>query len=281
VFFAEPLLGPVSYMSQPEHYGEPPHQMTLDEQAAYKKYLDQFVIAGQAIKKEWPNAKLLFPWGIPSFPIPFLRHSKEARDLMDGPALDIVLFERLPEMQLHQVTLSNVMWQLKQEWLKAGKPWPKFTTIEGPCVSPAAPGALTVQQEADHTIRAFLVLAGYGNTRHLGNPVPFHCAGYWGETHYGTGLIDRLPILTPRPVFSAYATMTRQLNRMNFVKQVHTGSNTVLCFQFKHYKTGELLHVVWTLRGTRPVSVAATEKLTVFDSMDNPTDLPSKAGLAT
>src|SRR5262249_34597650 len=30
VFFAEPLLGPVSYMSQPEHYGEPPHQMTAE-----------------------------------------------------------------------------------------------------------------------------------------------------------------------------------------------------------------------------------------------------------
>ena len=27
VFFAEPLLGPVSYMSQPEHYGQPPHQL--------------------------------------------------------------------------------------------------------------------------------------------------------------------------------------------------------------------------------------------------------------
>jgi len=65
--------------------------------------------------------------------------------------------------------------------------------------------------------------------------------------------------------------MTRQLNRMNFVKMVPTGSNTVFCFQFKHYKTGELLHVVWTLRGTRPVSVAAaaSEKLTVSDSMDN------------
>jgi hypothetical protein len=283
IFFAEPLLGPVSYMSQPEHYGEPPYQMSPDEKAAYNKFLDQFVIAGQAIKKEWPHAKLLFPWGIPTFPIPFLRHSKEARDLMDGPALDVVLFERLPEMQLHQVTLSSGMWQLKQEWLKWGKPWPKFTTIEGPCVSPAAPGALTLQQEMDHTIRAFLMLTGYGNTRHLGNPVAFHCAGYWGETHYGTGIIDRLPLLTPRPVFSAYGTMTRQLNRMNVVKQIHTPSNTVLCLQFKHYKTGELLYVLWTLRGTRPVSVAATaaDKLTVHDSMDNPTALVSKDGKAT
>jgi hypothetical protein len=283
VFFAEPLLGPVSYMSQPEHYGEPPHQLTADEKAAYQRYLDQFVIAGKAIKKEWPHAKLLMPWGIPTFPIPFLRHSKEARDLMDGPALDVVLFERLPEMQLHQVTLSNVMWQLKQEWLKYDKPWPKFTTLEGPCVSPAAPGALTERQEADHTIRAFLVLSAYGNTRHLGNPVPFHCAGYWGETHYGTGLINRIPLLHPRPVFSAYATMTRQLNRMNFVKMTPTPSNTVLCCQFKHYKSGEVLHVIWTLRGARPVSVAVGpgEKPTVHDSMDNPTNLEVKDGKCT
>jgi hypothetical protein len=283
VFFAEPLLGPVSYMTQPEHYGEPPHELTPEEKAAYQRYLDQFVIAGQAIKKEWPNARLLMPWGLPSFPIPFLRYSKEARDLMDGPAIDIVLFERLPEMQLHQVTMSSALWQLKQEWLKTGKPWPSFSTIEGPAVSPAAPGALSPQQEADHSIRAYLILAGYGTTRHLGWPVGFHCGGYWGETHYGGGLCDPLPLLCPRPVFCAYATLTRQLNRMNFVKSVPTGSNTVFCYQFKHYKTGELLHVLWTLRGKRPVTVAVPPggKPTVYDSMDNATALEEKAGQAT
>jgi hypothetical protein len=280
VFFAEPLLGPVSYMSQPEHYGEPPHQLTPEEKAAYEKYHDQFVIAGAAIKKEWPHAKLLFPWGIPTFPIPFLRHSKQARDLMDGPALDVVLFERLPEMQLHQVTLSSCLWQLKQEWLKHGKSWPALSTIEGPCVSPAAPGALTMRQEADHTVRAYLILAAYGTTRHLGYPIPFHCGSYWGETHYGTGICDRRPLLAPRPLYCAYATLTRQLNRMNFAKAVPTGSNTVFCYQFKHYKTGELLHVVWTLRGKRPLSVAvpAGTKATVYDDMDNSTELAEKAG---
>src|SRR6185295_9833580 len=84
VFFAEPLLGPISYMSLPEYYGDPPYQMTEAERAAYKRFLDQFVIAATAIKKEWPNAKCLFPWGIPTFPIPFLRESKEATALMDG-----------------------------------------------------------------------------------------------------------------------------------------------------------------------------------------------------
>ncbi|MCX7705102.1 MAG: hypothetical protein N2115_02435, partial [bacterium] len=152
VFFAEPLLGPVSYMSLPEFYGDPPYQMTKEEQAAYEKYLQQFVIAASAIKQRWPEAKCLFPWGIPSFPIPFLRYSKEATELMDGPALDVVLFERIPEMQMHQVTFASVMWQLKQEWLKSGKKWPEFMAIEGPSVSPSIPGALTPQEEADHTL---------------------------------------------------------------------------------------------------------------------------------
>src|SRR5262249_13760412 len=143
VFFAEPLLGPVSYMSLPEYYGDPPYQLTPQEQAAYQNYLTQFVTAAAAIKKEWPGVRCLMPRGIPTFPIPFLRPSKEATALMDGPALDVVLFERLPEMQMHQVTMTTQMWLLKQEWLKTGKAWPHLITIEGPCISPAAPGALT------------------------------------------------------------------------------------------------------------------------------------------
>jgi hypothetical protein len=283
VFFAEPLLGPVSYMSLPEYYGDPPYRMTADEKAAYQKYLDQFVIAASAIKKEWPHARCLMPWGIANFPIPFLRDSKEATALMDGPAIDQVLFERMPEMQLHQVTFSSAMWQLRQEWLKTGKPWPKLITIEGPGTSPARPGAITAQEEADHTVRAVLILASYNTTRFLGWPGASHCAGYWGEQHYGSGLCEPIPLLSPRPVYSAYATLTRQVNRMNFIKVVPTPSNTVFCLQFKHYKTGDLLHVLWTLRGTRPVSVKVPggTALTVFDSMDNLVPIQAKDGKAT
>lgn len=280
IFFAEPVLGPVSYMSLPEYYGEPPYQMTADEKKNYENMLAQFVIGARAIKKEWPGTKCLMPWGLPMFPVPFLRQSKEATELMDGPALDVVLFERLPEMQLHQVTISSQMWQLKQEWAKTGKPWPNFTAIEGPAVSPSRPGALTRQQESDHSIRAFLILAAYGNNRHLGWPTPSTCAGYWGETHYGGGMCEPLPLLSPNPIYPAYAALTRQLNRMNFVKQIHTGSNTTLCLQFKHYKSGELLHVLWTVKGKRPAQLDASAgaKITVFDWMDNATTPAVKDG---
>src|SRR5262249_37430408 len=142
---------------------------------------------------------------------------------------------------------------------KTGKAWPKLITIERPGTSPARPGAVTAQEEADHTVRAVLILASYNTTRFLGWPGASHCAGYWGEQHYGGGLCEPIPLLNPRPVYSSYATMTRQLNRMNFVKVVPTPSNTVFCMQFKHYKTGELLHVLWHLRRSRAVSVGGPQ----------------------
>ena len=295
VFWGEPQIGPVSYQSIPEYYGDPPYVMTEAEKVTYKKFLDEFLLMGRAIKRTWPNAKLLMPWGLPLFPVPFLRDSKEATALMDGPALDMILFERIPEMQIHQVTFASQLWQLKQEWMKTGKPWPKFITIEGPGTSPATPGAITQDQEADHTMRAMLIQAAYGVTRHLGWPTPFRCAGAWGEQHYGSGMCDPMPLLTPKVFYSAYATLTRQLNRMNYVKAIETGSTSVFCLQFKHYKSAELLHVFWTLRGKRPVTVVAeggrlkaeggkedqNSPLTLYDSMDNSTELTAKNAKAT
>src|SRR5258706_12484333 len=125
-------------MSLPEYVGDPPYQMTAEEEKNYQDKLEQFVIAARAIKKEWPGTKTLMPWGIPTFPIPFLRRSKEATELMDGPALDMVCFERPPEMQLHQVTMTGQLWQLQQEWKKTGKPWPTLRPLQGHADSPVA-----------------------------------------------------------------------------------------------------------------------------------------------
>jgi hypothetical protein len=58
---------------------------------------------------------------------------------------------------------------------------------------------------------------------------------------------------------------------MNYVKAIDTGSATTFCLQFKHYKTGELLHVFWTVRGARTVvlEVPTGGTITAYDQMDN------------
>jgi hypothetical protein len=77
--------------------------------------------------------------------------------------------------------------------------------------------------------------------------------------------------------------MTRRTNRKNLVQWLPTGSLSAYALQFKHYRTGELTHCFWTLRGTRPIHlrVPAGAKLTLVDSMDNETPLQEKDGMVT
>ncbi len=285
VFYAEPMIGPVSYISQPEFFGEPEYEMTEAEQARYQSFKEEFLIAARAIKAEWPQARMVFPWGIPSFPIPYLKYSPEVTELMDGPGVDVVLFERPPEMQIHQVTFASVMWQLKEAWrTHTDKPWPALMSIEGPVPSPTMPGGITEQQEADHFARANLILnAGYNVTRLLGFPSVAHCASFWGEQHYGGGLLERIPLLNPKIGYVAFATQTRHLNRMNFVRTIPTENTTVFALQYEHYRTGERLHVFWTLRGERPVTleVPADARVRVYDQNDNATEPAVRNGRVT
>jgi len=270
IFFAEPYVDQYSHASLPLYCGEPEYKMDENGQKRFETYLNKYLIFGNALRKEYPEIKQIFPWGSPLFVVPFLRHSKEARDLVDGLGFDTGFFERLPETQMHQCSL-HLLWEFHQEWKRFKKEKPYLLSLEGPCIASTLPGALTYEESANHLLRTALIQIGYGINKQLGWPTPFSPGDYWGTQHYGGGLIERQPLNYPKPEYSVYATMTRQLNGMNFVKWLPTGSLTTYCLQFKHYKTGELLNVIWTIKGKRQVVLtsAIKDKISIYDTMDN------------
>ena len=275
-FFAEPQIGNITTGIWPSHYGED-YKLTEAEQKTFADMKAKYLLGAAAIRKEWPNYKLLLPYGDPMNAAVFLRLAPESRALIDGCALDLPGFERLPEQQVNQVVLNRLYPILKD--IKQHKPNPYLVLIEGFCVS--SKDADTGQQgQADISMRDFLVLMGYGITRFESPNSPFDCANYWGENHYGGGWCSRLPLAMPKLAYTHYATMTRHLNRANFTKYVPTGSTSTYCQQFKHYKTGKLAHVLWTIRGKRPVSVKVPPGTTLklFDPNDNVTSLEAKNG---
>jgi len=281
--FGEPNIGYYTYGNPPEYAGQPEREMDERESAKFAKYLEQFLFCGGIIRERWPHVKILLPWGDPMFCMPFLRRSKEARELIDGVGIDLGYYERLPEQQLHQCSIHRI-WQMHQEWRKARMPKPPILmTCEGPAIAGAMPGALTMDEQANHTVRCALILTSYGVPRQLGFPAPFRCGDYWGECHYGGGLIGRLPKLNPLVAYSAYATMTRQLNGMNYRTWLPTGSLATYCLQYRHYERGDFLHVLWTIRGRREVLLAAPKGTTArcYDLMDNESVIAEKDGKVT
>ncbi|MEO6848502.1 MAG: hypothetical protein ABI443_12360 [Chthoniobacterales bacterium] len=280
-FFPEPNVGTSTYINHPEFYGEPEYKLTADEEVLFKKLLDLFMVSAKVVRKEWPDAKILLPHGDPLFCIPFLRYSQEVRDLIDGVCLDMPGFDRLPEMQLHQVAHLR-LYEMMVEFKKYGKT-PELITNEATFVPTYADG-LTPDEAGDIHTRNMLIYFVYGVYRQASTTYPFDCADYWGEEQYGAaGMFSRLPHVSPRPAYLAYATLTRHLNRANYVKFLPTGSNTAFALQFKNYKSGNLINVMWTIRGKRTatLTVPAGAKVSVYDENDNLKPLTEKNGTAS
>ncbi len=280
-FYPEPSIGPVTHGIFPHFIGEPEHKFSDYERERYELFLNGFVQGAKIVRQEFPQVKCLLPHGDPAFVIHFLRQNPEIAPLLDGVCVDIPCFERLPEQQFHQVSLHR-LYMARKEMRDAGIKQPLLPMYEGPCV-PSGPGALTDQEHADLTIRNSLMLLVYGVTIQNGGFPAFDTASYWGEQHYGFGVLNRVSLETPKPAYAALATLTRHLNRANFNKWVPTGSLNVFALQFKHYRTGKLVHVLWTLRGSRPVHIKLPDgaKLAAYDQMDNPLEVAEHAGQAS
>jgi len=280
-FFAEPKIGPITDGNLPSYYGEPEYVLTKSEQKQLDLYVDTFLRGRKIVKKQWPELKMMLPWGDSMFIPPFLRQHKKLAELIDVQGIDEPLFERFPEAQIGQAT-GHRKWQLRQEWKKVGVE-PEYIFVEGNFV-PAIPGGVTEPQQADYIVRNLLHFMAYNMYNIPAAITGVSSYDYCGEEHYGGGYsVGRLPYLSPRPGYSAFATLTRHLNRQNFVNYLPTGSETVFCAQFKHYESGNLTHVLWTVRGKRPatLTIPVGSDVEVYDQMDNRVALELDGGQTT
>ena len=262
----------------PDYWGDP-YTLTDDEKQNLRVFMNTSKAAAESVRAAWPKSKILIPWGDPLFIVPLLR-AGYPKELIDGSALDMIGFERLPEQQLSQMS-THRLYVLKKEYQQAGIDNPQLYYCEG-IFSPTEVGALTWDEQAERYHRWTLLSLAYGIERFYSGWFAFDCGNYYGAEHYGgCGIQRRIPYCDPKPGYAHYATMTRMLERSKFDKWLPTGSNTVYCLKFD--KLGLPIYALWTVRGTRSVTLtlAKDATLTVTDSMDNGTPVKSDGGKAT
>ena len=248
----------------PEMYGDPPYKRTPAQEAKFQDYKRIIRNYGTAFRKLFPKQKILMPWGDSSFTLPFLE-DPEMCQFIDGFGLDIGFFDRIPEQQFHGSSIHR-LYQFHQIWKKYKKTPPLIVPCEGPGIGGVKDGALTMEQHMSHTVRIPLLLSAYG-IRHFFSNISggSQALSYWGEQHYSGGVRRRI-LQSPFPTFAAEGTLIRHLQFMEFVKWVPTGSLSTYCLQYKDVRDGKLLHVLWTVRGKRPVKMKFSR---AFDTMDN------------
>lgn len=273
--FAEPG-GLGTHGALPEFYGEPEHQFDEKQQKLFDSQHRRVGIAAEAAKTLNPDVKILMPHGDPCYAIPFLKKNDDKTKSLDGVAVDIGFFERLPEQQIHQCSLHRMM-MLNHYWKKIKGTEPLHVTFEGPCIGPVTNGALSERQYASYLVRSCMIMGAYGVKRQFTSAAPADCAGWWGEQHYGGGLLSRINGLNPHEAYSTFAAMTRHLTDAEFAGWVPTGSLSTYCLKFRK-NDGRYMYAVWTIRGRRSIVFDSKDKLEVYDAMDNSRFLKSENG---
>ena len=279
-FFPEPHVSlRLTAGNIPDYWNGEPYIYTEHEQERLKMYYNTAKIAAEAAREHFPEMKVLIPWGDPLFVWPFLRMGFP-KELIDGSGLDNPGFERLPEMQLHQVSLHR-LYTLIKEYERAGIPDPYLQYVEGTFV-PTEPGSCTYREQMDLYQRWALMSMGYGVTRFYSGWFGFDNGDYFGAEHYGgCGIQRRIPYCDPKPAYAAFATMTDKLAAADFDTWLPTGSLTTFCMRFKG-PNGDV-YALWTIRGKRPVALTlkADAAVNVTDSMNNTKVMQSRDGQVT
>jgi hypothetical protein len=267
-FFPEPHVSQrLTEGNYPSYWGDADPALTAEEKQRLRMFSVTAKAAAEAIRRTWPDLKVLIPWGDPLFAVPLLR-SGFPKHLIDGSGLDNPGFERLPEMQLHHIALHR-LYTLRKEYEKAGIPNPRLQYCEGIFV-PTEPGAVSPREQMDLYNRWALLSMAYGVQRFYSGWFAFDCGNYYGAEHYGgCGIQRRIPYCDPKPAYAAYATMTDRLDQANYDGWLKTGSLSTYCLHFK----GPRGHVytLWSVRGKRPMTLtlAADAAVLVTDAMNN------------
>jgi hypothetical protein len=251
-----------------EYYGEAPYdysQLAGREKERYALYKKLFLIVRKGILQVRPNTKIMLPNGSWTFAIPFLQ-DPETRELFDGVKMDYQYYQRLPEQQMHQCSIHS-MFYFWNSWRRYRKALPVLSLGEGPGISQVYPGANDEETAAALQIRAALLMAGYG-VQHQ------HAVAYRlmdsGENHCSGGFLDNEVTLNPHLSYSTFAAFSRHTRHAVFESYTNPGSLSAYCANFRDSRSGRLLRIIWSIRGTREFIIdAAPGELEVYDPLDN------------
>jgi len=256
--------------------GLPPAELTENEANLFKNYYDYALAYCKLAKEEVPEKEISFGNTTANFLEEFMRAGFPP-ELWDAIGLEMVCFNRMPERQPEIHGLQE--FYFLQEWKKMYGYENHPTIVSEAIYHNTSPGSLTQREQSDYYVRDHLIGLAYGvklfgMVAGIGDADDFYYDSNWGAI----GLLHgwRRAEGNPKPSFSAYANMTRVLDRAQYVKFLDTGSKSVFALLFTH-KDGQNVYPMWTLRGKRQLTLALSSDapVQVIDCMSNETALTS------
>lgn len=114
---------------------------------------------------------------------------------------------------------------------------------------------LGYQRQAEYLIRDALIGLSYG-FKHLGISGLSDPGNGYNQTLWGDGgLCERGPNFYPKPIYVAYATLTKAMDQGTLKRKMETTSNTTYVHEYAR-KRGDFTYAMWLPRGKATVTFA-------------------------
>lgn len=230
-----------------ESYGDPLPPEILGEKGAVGNgrdlnFVQRATVIAEYYRKKFPHIKLMYGNNTSSAGLiaALLRNHFDV-SLIDYIGLETPAQGCVPE-RLWQGGTQGAWFARETGRLIAGKDFKLSSCYE----SSARPRRiLGYQRQAEYLIRDALVGLAYG-FEHLGISGLSDPGNGYNQTLWGDGgLCERNPLLYPKPIYVAYATLTKALDQAKFQRKMDTGSNVVYSHEYAR-KRGDFAYANWT-----------------------------------
>jgi hypothetical protein len=254
IFHENAISGPHIMRTPDVFTGRAPYRLDEKEQAKFDAMWKEAIETAKAARAEFPDAKLAFGNGNPHLMEEFARH-KFPRELFDSRGNEAGCFMRMPETQPLDFVANNAgLWMDRQILDAYGYEDKPITQCYEICYPNTNPGNLSLRTQAGYFVRHAMHSLAWGvpvirqgSITDMGNSYYF---SNWGAS----GFCFAKPDVRPKPSYVAIATMTQQLDGAKFTRAVPAGSPVVYAVEFAR-RDGGFVTVLWTLRGTRQLTV--------------------------
>ncbi len=250
----------------PELLGKPRPELTEAGKRDLDKYWKEAEATVAWYRSNYPAIKFSLGNSPSGISIWFMRQGWP-KTKVDCFAMEGVGAWMVPEGQPRRGSFQEVWWLSEMRKLYGYADVPVSSGYEY-ITRCTQPGALGEREQGEFHTRDALQALAYGFPS-INIGLADDCAdSYYSTIYGGSGFMRRNPLLTPKPGYVMYATLTRMLDSAKYQKYLDTGSRSLYALEFK----GEsgFVYPVWTVRGKRDVTFRFKGGgATVTDSMGN------------
>jgi hypothetical protein len=279
LIFHENAISGAHIMRTPDVFtGRAPYQLDEKEKTKFDAMWKEATETAQTARAKYPNAKISFGNGNPHLMEEFARH-KFPTELFDSRGNEAGSFTRMPETQPLDFVANNAsLWMDRQILDHYGYKDKPVTQCYEICYPSTNPGNLSLRTQASYFVRHAMHSLSWGIPVIRQGSITDMGNSYYHSNWGSCGFCFVKPDVRPKPSYVAIATMTQQLDGAKFTRAVPSGSPVVYAVEFKK-REGGFITALWTVRGTRSLSLDIAGVATDLMGNERPVELVEGKGL--